>query len=178
MCTYSAAYQPCCFFIQTKNQSLLCCSCQPNSLRHVYPVSRNKNPFFVSNLIPDTGENPIFTSIQPRYPYQYRPEHFPFYPLYSHFFYLPYYHLLRAGIRTNLTGFTTDPVLLPNASAKGTFVIIRQHTVQLLRNFDQFSQALTNYLNAVTLVKTIKAGGHFNDVTSSMSVNGIRIVLQ
>jgi len=89
-----------------------------------------------------------------------------------------FHHLVRAGVRTDLTGLTPDPVLLPNASAKGMFVIIRQHTVRLFRNFAQFSQTLTDYLTNGASVKTIKASGHFNDDTLSMSVNGIRVVLQ
>jgi len=89
-----------------------------------------------------------------------------------------FHHLVRAGVRTDLTGLTPDPVLLPNASAKGMFVIIRQHIVRLFRNFAQFSQTLTDYLTNGASVKTIKASGHFNDDTLSMSVNGIRVVLQ
>lgn len=89
-----------------------------------------------------------------------------------------FHHVIRAGVRTDLTGFTSNPVLVPNDTGKGVFVIIRTQAAQVFRNFDQFSEALGRHLANGAGVKTIKSKGHFSDDNVSMTVRGVRVVLR
>jgi hypothetical protein len=89
-----------------------------------------------------------------------------------------FHHVIRLGVLTDLNGFIHSPVLVPNASGKGVFVIIGQQSVQVFKNFNQFSEALARHLDDAANVKTIKVKGHFNDDNVTMTVRGVRVALR
>ena len=89
-----------------------------------------------------------------------------------------FHHVIRAGVLTDLNGFVASPVLTPNNSGKGVFVIVRQQTVQVFRSFSLFSEALSRHLENAGNVKSIRAKGRFSDDNVSMTVRGVRVVLR
>jgi hypothetical protein len=89
-----------------------------------------------------------------------------------------FHHIVRANVLTDLSDFASNPVLIPNESAEGVFVIVRQHSAQVFLNFSQFSRALADHLGNSASVKIIRAKGHFNDDNVTMTVRGIRVVLR
>lgn len=89
-----------------------------------------------------------------------------------------FHHVIRAGVLTDLNGFATSPVLTPNDSGKGVFVIMQQQSVQVFRTFSLFSEALARHLDNAANIKSIRAKGHFNDDNVSLTVRGVRVVLR
>jgi hypothetical protein len=89
-----------------------------------------------------------------------------------------FHHVIRLGVLTDLNGFMQSPVLIPNVSGKGVFVIIGQQSAQVFLDFNRFSESLARHLNNSANVKTIKVKGHFNDDNVTMTVRGLRVVLR
>jgi len=91
-----------------------------------------------------------------------------------------FHHVVRLGVLTDLHGFTQSPVIVPNTSAKGVFVIVgkQSRAAQVFLNFKPFSEALARHLNNSENIKTIKVKGRFNDDNVTMTVRGLRVVLR
>ncbi len=89
-----------------------------------------------------------------------------------------FHHVVRRGVRTELNDFEQSPVLLPNTSGNGVFVIAQKRSVQVFKDFTIFSEALARHMNNAANVKTVKAKGHFNDDNVTMTVRGLRVDLR
>ncbi len=91
-----------------------------------------------------------------------------------------FHHVIRAGERTDLTGFSSMPTLIPaDETGKGLYIIIQKRAAALiLRDFSTFTRRLSELLNNGAKVKAIKAQGYFNDDNVTMRVWRTQLILR
>jgi len=89
-----------------------------------------------------------------------------------------FHYLSRDGELIDLKTLTADTVLVPNPSSSGAFVLIRPRSVQVYLDFTEFTRALSAQLDSQGVVREIQVAGQFSDVTATMTVRGMRVILR
>lgn len=89
-----------------------------------------------------------------------------------------FHYVARTGVLTDLTTLASNPVLVPNISGEGAYVIIKSETVQVFLSFTEFTQELSEQINNQSAVKAVQVVGKFSDDDVTMTIRGMRVVFR
>lgn len=89
-----------------------------------------------------------------------------------------FHHVNRAGVLTDLTMLVNNPVLVPNASGKGVYVLIKPRSAKVFLRFTEFARELSKEINNQSVVKALQVVGKFSDDDASMTIRGMRISIR
>ncbi len=88
------------------------------------------------------------------------------------------HHVKRRRMITDLTKFDLPPTLQPDEDGNGIFAIRQTGAIQIYRQFDDFSRALSEALDGAVGISRIHAQGHFDDSTATFTSRVIRVILE
>ncbi len=88
------------------------------------------------------------------------------------------HHVKRRRIVTDLTTLAAAPTLQPETDGLGIFAIRQTGSIQIYRQFDEFSQALAEALDGATSISRLHAQGYFDDSSATFTSRVIRVILE
>jgi len=88
-----------------------------------------------------------------------------------------FHHVSQSGGLTNLVALSGNPVLKPNTSGTGVYVITRPFSVHVFVDFSEFSRTLSELI-ASHAVRSVQAVGKFDKDEVSMTLRGMRVKLR
>ena len=89
----------------------------------------------------------------------------------------PLHHVRRKGMHTDLFNLDNDPVLVPVLDKRAIYAIHQGGPVEIFSDFSEFSIALSERMEAGSLLRHISAEGYFADASSTLRAHKIRVVL-
>lgn len=90
-----------------------------------------------------------------------------------------FHHIIRAWVKTDLTGLAGPVAIKPDNGQKGMFAIFKNNTM-LVRtsDFGVFADALANQLDDNALVLNVTARGTFDDASLTILSNTVVVILE
>ena len=79
---------------------------------------------------------------------------------------------------TDLATLSTSPVLVPNATGNGVYVLIKPRSARVFLRFTEFARELSEQLDNQASVKALQVLGKFSDDDATMTIRGMRITLR